>query len=184
MLPKTSRWTGESSCHWNTVAAMPDSRVTTAIRTPSARTTWCGEMRRGPRAAGVLSGLLTGPNLPNPAERGGILGGPGQGLLPDGHKRPPAHRRARFATDDVRLPVIRGDPTRNSPSIRSPEPDDRGGGSCETTSADGGGHRGSGRDGPRLPGRGPRRRGRCVAGDPRQHLGADRRHPRVLHAGG
>src|SRR5690554_6460278 len=89
MLPKTSRWTGESSCHWKTVAAMPDSRVTTAIRTPSARTTWCGEMRRGPRAAGVLSGLLTGPNLPNPAERGGILGAPGQRPLPDGHHRPP-----------------------------------------------------------------------------------------------
>jgi hypothetical protein len=40
MLPKTSRWTGESSCHCSVVEAMPDATVPTATKTPRPMTSW------------------------------------------------------------------------------------------------------------------------------------------------
>ena len=75
MLPKTSRCTGESSCHWRAVAVIPETTVISANPIPIAMTIWVGVMRRGVDAAGVLSGLLTRPNLPNPAGPGGIVTG-------------------------------------------------------------------------------------------------------------
>jgi hypothetical protein len=75
MLPKTSRCTGESSCHCKTVAMMPEATVISANPTPIATTIWLGLMRRVIGVAGVLSGLLTRPNLPNAARPGGIARG-------------------------------------------------------------------------------------------------------------
>ncbi len=45
MPPNTSRVTGESSCCWNTEAAMPERAVTVAKAIPIRRTS-CGPLRR------------------------------------------------------------------------------------------------------------------------------------------
>jgi hypothetical protein len=47
MLPKTSRSTGESSCHWFRVAATPDATTTIARATPTPTTMWLGFRRGG-----------------------------------------------------------------------------------------------------------------------------------------
>src|SRR5215203_2119538 len=62
MLPKTSRWTSESSWNCSTVAAMPDPRVTRAKATPRPMASWFGLTRR----------VLTPRKLPNGDPEGSI----------------------------------------------------------------------------------------------------------------
>ena len=85
MLPKTSRCTGESSCHCRAVAAMPDTMTITAKPTPMPRASWVGLMRRLDAARWAPAGrwLLTRPNLPNGG--GGGIGAAAGERLPGGH---------------------------------------------------------------------------------------------------
>jgi hypothetical protein len=53
---------------------MPEATMTSAKPMPIAKAIWRGLMRRIVGAAGVLSGLLTRPNLLNRAGAGGIVG--------------------------------------------------------------------------------------------------------------
>src|SRR5919106_4446384 len=98
MLPKTSRDTGESSCHCRTVATIPDATVTTANATPMTTATWRGRMRTGAgrsvpfapasasaSASAVLT-VLTPPKLPNGAPPLRTCGGWG-GYGPHNHRK-------------------------------------------------------------------------------------------------
>ena len=84
MLPKTSRWTAESSCHCRAVAAMPDDDGHDGEADADAE----GDLRgldatARRRRRGALG--LTCPNLPNPSRVGGIVRAQAAGGLPAGH---------------------------------------------------------------------------------------------------
>src|SRR5690606_21161229 len=85
MFPKTSRVTSESSCHCRTVAAIPETTVTSATTSPMATASWFGFTRRvlTPRKAiqpvaraenpSAVAGRRTGARHPSPAAWGSAV---------------------------------------------------------------------------------------------------------------